>query len=212
MSERLREIGKTRENHEDRLAEIQREKESWAKELNQWGTAPSRLMHPRRLLGELSAALPQNAIVTTDAEKHLLHVQQLLSTHRPETVPCSTELGQLRHCLRVWLWERNWERRTSRYSRSRATERTGSAASAEVMTAVREEIPVIAVVFNNDEWGAEKKNQIDYYDDRFVGTNLKDPISQYCSRHGSRRLPAREGRGRERRSERGPEIRQARGY
>jgi sulfoacetaldehyde acetyltransferase len=43
---------------------------------------------------------------------------------------------------------------------------------AEVMTAVRENIPVIAIVANNHEWGAEKKNQIDYYANRFVGTNL----------------------------------------
>ena len=42
------------------------------------------------------------------------------------------------------------------------------------MTAVRENIPVIAVVANNLEWGAEKKNQIDYYDDRFVGVNLRE--------------------------------------
>jgi sulfoacetaldehyde acetyltransferase len=43
------------------------------------------------------------------------------------------------------------------------------------MTAVREEIPIIAVVFNNNQWGAEKKNQIDYYDNRFVGANLDNP-------------------------------------
>jgi sulfoacetaldehyde acetyltransferase len=42
------------------------------------------------------------------------------------------------------------------------------------MTAVRENIPVIAVVANNFEWGAEKKNQIDYYDNRFVGANLAE--------------------------------------
>ena len=45
----------------------------------------------------------------------------------------------------------------------------------EVMTCVRENIPAIAVVFNNGQWGAEKKNQIDYYADRFIGTNLKNP-------------------------------------
>jgi sulfoacetaldehyde acetyltransferase len=45
---------------------------------------------------------------------------------------------------------------------------------AEVMTAVREKISVIAVVFQNYEWGAEKKNQIDYYDNRFVGANLRE--------------------------------------
>jgi sulfoacetaldehyde acetyltransferase len=43
------------------------------------------------------------------------------------------------------------------------------------MTAVQENIPVVAVVFNNMQWGAEKKNQVDYYDNRFVGTNLKNP-------------------------------------
>jgi sulfoacetaldehyde acetyltransferase len=50
----------------------------------------------------------------------------------------------------------------------------GISGLAEVMTAVRENIPVIAVVANNHEWGAEKKNQIDYYDNRFVGANLPD--------------------------------------
>ena len=33
---------------------------------------------------------------------------------------------------------------------------------------------VIAVVFQNYEWGAEKKNQIDYYDNRFIGTQLPE--------------------------------------
>ena len=43
---------------------------------------------------------------------------------------------------------------------------------AEVMTAVEEDLPVTAVVFNNQQWGAEKRNQIDFYDDRYVGTNI----------------------------------------
>ena len=45
----------------------------------------------------------------------------------------------------------------------------------ETLTAVRENIPVVAVVFNNGQWGAEKKNQIDYYADRYLGTNLVNP-------------------------------------
>jgi len=47
----------------------------------------------------------------------------------------------------------------------------GISGLSEVMTAVQEDIPVVAIVINNHEWGAEKKNQIDFYDDRFVGTN-----------------------------------------
>jgi sulfoacetaldehyde acetyltransferase len=34
---------------------------------------------------------------------------------------------------------------------------------------------VVAVVFNNGQWGAEKKNQIDFYADRYVGSNLENP-------------------------------------
>ena len=50
----------------------------------------------------------------------------------------------------------------------------GISGLSEVMTAVREEIPIIAIVINNHEWGAEKKNQIDFYGDRFVGVDLPD--------------------------------------
>jgi sulfoacetaldehyde acetyltransferase len=34
---------------------------------------------------------------------------------------------------------------------------------------------VVAVVFNNRQWGAEKKNQVDYFADRYLGTNLENP-------------------------------------
>jgi sulfoacetaldehyde acetyltransferase len=42
----------------------------------------------------------------------------------------------------------------------------------ELQTCVRENIAVTAVVFNNGQWGAEKKNHVDFYDNRFVGVNL----------------------------------------
>jgi sulfoacetaldehyde acetyltransferase len=42
----------------------------------------------------------------------------------------------------------------------------------ETMTCVRENIPVAAVVFNNGQWGAEKKNQVDFYGRRFVAGEL----------------------------------------
>jgi thiamine pyrophosphate-dependent acetolactate synthase large subunit-like protein len=62
----------------------------------------------------------------------------------------------------------------------------------EVMTAVREKIPVIAIVVNNLEWGAEKKNQIDYYDNRFVGANLREnpDYARLAEDMGAKRLPA----------------------
>jgi sulfoacetaldehyde acetyltransferase len=42
----------------------------------------------------------------------------------------------------------------------------------ELQTCVREEIPVTAVVFNNGQWGAEKKNHVDFYANRFLGVSV----------------------------------------
>lgn len=36
----------------------------------------------------------------------------------------------------------------------------------EIMTCVRENIPVTGVVFNNGQWGAEKKNQVIWFGDK----------------------------------------------
>ncbi|MBU3740600.1 MAG: sulfoacetaldehyde acetyltransferase, partial [Rhodoferax sp.] len=41
-----------------------------------------------------------------------------------------------------------------------------------IMTAVRHDIPVTSVVFHNRQWGAEKKNQVDFYNRRFVAGEL----------------------------------------
>ena len=43
----------------------------------------------------------------------------------------------------------------------------------ETMTCVRHNIPVTAVVFHNRQWGAEKKNQVDFYNRRFVAGELE---------------------------------------
>jgi sulfoacetaldehyde acetyltransferase len=41
------------------------------------------------------------------------------------------------------------------------------------MTSVRHDIPVTAVVFHNRQWGAEKKNQVDFYNRRFIAGELE---------------------------------------
>ena len=45
----------------------------------------------------------------------------------------------------------------------------------EVLTCLREEIPVTVVVFNNRQWGAEMKNQVLWFQDRYLGTQLENP-------------------------------------
>jgi len=172
--ERLREIGKTPEDHAERLAEVQQEKGAWAKELDQWGASTSRLMHPRRLLSELSAALPQNAIVTTDVGNTCSMCNSYFRPTGPRQFLAPLSWGNCGIAYGVALGAKLGAQDRPIFA-LQGDGAYGISGLSEVMTAVREEIPVIAVVFNNNEWGAEKKNQIDYYDDRFVGTNLKNP-------------------------------------
>lgn len=42
----------------------------------------------------------------------------------------------------------------------------------EVPTACQYNLPVIATVYNNGAWCAEKKNQVDFYNNRFVGADI----------------------------------------
>ena len=42
----------------------------------------------------------------------------------------------------------------------------------EVPTACQFDLPVIATVYNNGAWCAEKKNQVDFYNNRFVGADI----------------------------------------
>ena len=49
-----------------RVEDVAREKKTWADELEGWSNSTSKLMHPRRFLKELGAAMPEGSIVTTD--------------------------------------------------------------------------------------------------------------------------------------------------
>ncbi len=165
---------KSRNPDSDRLNELKEEKENWDKELDGWSSAPSRRMHPRRFLKELAAAVPKGAIITTDVGNTC---SMCNSYFRPSGA-------------REFLGPLSWGNCGIAYGVAMGAKigapdkpvfalqgdgAYGISGLSEVMTAVREQIPVIAVVFNNDQWGAEKKNQIDYYDNRFVGANLRNP-------------------------------------
>ncbi len=45
----------------------------------------------------------------------------------------------------------------------------------ELETAVRCQIPVVAIVMNNNSWGSEKAYQKEYYQGRFVGADITNP-------------------------------------
>ena len=45
----------------------------------------------------------------------------------------------------------------------------------ELSTAVQHKINTITIVMNNKSWGAEKAYQRDFYDERYIGSDIKSP-------------------------------------
>ncbi len=157
-----------------RLAAVKKEQEAWKKELAAWSQAPSRLMHPRRLLQELAAAVPADALVATDVGNTCSMCNSYFGFPGPRQFLPALSWGNCGIAYGVALGAKMGAPARPVFA-FQGDGAYGISALSEVMTAVREEIPVIAVVFNNNQWGAEKKNQIDYYDNRYVGTNLQNP-------------------------------------
>ena len=61
----------------------------------------------------------------------------------------------------------------------------------ELLTCAREKIGVTVIVFNNGQWGAEKKNHVDFYSRRFQAVNLASP--SWAARREGLRLRGRDG-------------------
>jgi sulfoacetaldehyde acetyltransferase len=170
-------------NRAARLAEIRDEKEAWAKELESWHQEKdawsldvakgSKLMHPREMLRELERAMPEDAMVSTDIGNICSVSNSYLNFKRAPSMFAAMSFGNCGYAFPTMIG-----------CKLAAPERPGIAyvgdgawamSFGEILTCVRERIPVTAVVFNNQQWGAEKKNQVDYYGNRFVGSNLENP-------------------------------------
>jgi len=177
---------RSRSNADARLFEVAKQKDAWTTELTEWSSSDELPMAPRRALGELEMAMPDGAMVTTDIGNICSVANSYLNFDRPNSMFAAMMWGNCGYAFP-----------TAMGAKIAAPERPAIAyvgdgawgmSMAEIMTCVRENIPVVAVVFNNGQWGAEKKNQVDFYDDRYVGTNLENPsfakISEAMGGHG----------------------------
>jgi sulfoacetaldehyde acetyltransferase len=162
-----------RKNKTERLAEIKHQKDAWEAELNSWGQADGTPISPRRALRELEKALPPDAMVTTDIGNICSVSNSYLRFENPNSFFAAMSFGNCGYAFPTAIGAKVV--RPDRPAIAYVGDGAWGMSLQETLTCVRENIPAIAVVFNNGQWGAEKKNQIDYYANRFVGTNLKNP-------------------------------------
>jgi sulfoacetaldehyde acetyltransferase len=170
---KLRAIDKGRRVNTKRLAALRREKGLWDRELDKWSSSAAKPMHPRRFLKELASAMPEGSIVTTDIGNTCSMANSYLKFNDVRQHISALSWGNCGFAYGAALGAKIGAPDRPVFA-LQGDGAYGISGVAEVMTAVREKIPVIAVVFQNFEWGAEKKNQLDYYNERYVGVNLRE--------------------------------------
>ncbi|MFO1035583.1 MAG: sulfoacetaldehyde acetyltransferase [Geminicoccaceae bacterium] len=163
----------SRANATERLAEIERQKKAWRDELDAMSNRAGTPIVPRRALRELEKALPRNAMVTTDIGNVCSVANSYLRFEEPNSFFAAMAFGNCGYAFPTAMGAK--VARPDRPAVAYVGDGAWGMSLAEILTCVREGIGAVAVVFNNGQWGAEKKNQIDFYADRYLGTNLKNP-------------------------------------
>jgi sulfoacetaldehyde acetyltransferase len=157
-------------------AQWEAELDSWTHEKDPWSikiAKDSSYMHPRQMLRALERAMPKNAMVSTDIGNICSVANSYLRFNRPNSMFAAMSFGNCGYALPAVIGAKvaAAERPAIAYVGDGAWGMSFN----EILTCVRERIPVTAVVFHNKQWGAEKKNQVDFYGTRFVGVNLENP-------------------------------------
>jgi sulfoacetaldehyde acetyltransferase len=169
----------------ERAAKIKEEKAAWEKELDGWTherdpysldmiqeaeQEGGKWLHPRQVLRELEKAMPPRAMVSTDIGNINAVANSYLRFEEPRSFFAPMSFGNCGYSLPTMIGAKLAA--PDRPAIAYAGDGAWGMSMVEIMTCVRHDIPVTAVVFHNRQWGAEKKNQVDFYNRRFVAGEL----------------------------------------
>lgn len=175
---------------DERTATMKAEQEAWETELDEWTHEKddfsldmiaeaeaereqdgSNWLHPRQVLRELEKAMPPRAMVSTDIGNINSVANSYLRFEEPRSFFAPMSWGNCGYALPTIMGAK--AAAPDRPAIAYAGDGAWAMSLSELMTAVRHDIPVTAVVFHNRQWGAEKKNQVDFYGRRFVAGELE---------------------------------------
>jgi len=168
-----------------RAAKTAEQKKLWEDELDAWihekdqfsmeaiaeaEDMPGDWLHPRQVLRALEEHMPERAMVSTDIGNINSVANSYLRFEEPRSFFAAMSWGNCGYALPTIIGAK--KAAPERPAISYAGDGAWAMSMSELMTATRHNIPVTAVVFHNRQWGAEKKNQVDFYGRRFVAGEL----------------------------------------
>ena len=170
-----------------RAQTIADEKAAWEKELDEWTherdpfsldmiaeqeAEAGNYLHPRQVLRELEKAMPEDVMVSTDIGNINSVANSYLRFEKPRSFFAAMSWGNCGYAFPTIIGAK--VAAPDRPAISYAGDGAWGMSMSETLTCVRHKIPVTAVVFHNRQWGAEKKNQVDFYNRRFVAAELEN--------------------------------------
>ncbi len=173
---RLQSLHASPETHTDRLQKIIKQKILWAGELADKAKSPdsdAERIDPRTALTELAKAMPARAMVSTDIGNVCSVSNSYLNFEEPKSFLAAMSWGNCGYAMPAAMGAKVGQ--PDRPAIAYVGDGAWGMSLTEVMTCVREQIPVVAVVFENQQWGAEQRNQLDFFDGRCVATDLDNP-------------------------------------
>ena len=178
--------GKTlasQQNKDERDSKIKAEKAAWESELNKWTqetdqysveiSKGSSHMHPRQMLRELERAMPKHAMVSTDIGNICSVANSYLRFEEPRSMLAAMSFGNCGYAFPVACGAK--VAAPDRPAIAYVGDGAWGISLNELLTCAREKIGVTVALFNNGQWGAEKKNHVDFYSQRYQGVELENP-------------------------------------
>lgn len=143
-------------------------------------------LHPRRALAEIRAALPENAVVTLDTGNACLQAADRLAHYSSPGLITPLDFGLVGFGYAAALGAK--AALPDRPVVSIMGDGGFGFTMTEITTAVRHNLPVVAVVLDNGAWGAEKAYQNEFFGGRLLGAEIDSPaydkLAELCGAAG----------------------------
>ncbi|MGB0507982.1 MAG: thiamine pyrophosphate-binding protein, partial [Pikeienuella sp.] len=157
-------------NSDDWMAAFKADMVSLSAEREAEAALDGEIMHPRRALAEIRAALPEHAIVTLDTGNTCLQAADRLAHYQSPSLITPLDFGLVGFGFVA-----------AQGAQVAAPDRPviaimGDGAfgytMAEMMSAVQNKLPIIAIILDNGAWGAEKAYQQEFFGGRLLGAEI----------------------------------------
>ena len=158
------------QHHREWLSEIQRRKEQFPLQVGEGLTGP-------RVIRELDALTPDDAIIVTEGGQHQMWAAQHYSYRSPRTYLTSGGLGTMGFGLGAAIGAQS--AMPERVVVNVAGDGCFRMNMNELMTVAREELPLIELIVNNHALGMVRQWQTLFYEKRYSSTVLRDHVD-YC--------------------------------